>query len=110
MPPPFRIQGFAVKDTNMAKEEFIEFDGIVEEALPDGRFRVKLENGHEIIAYTAGRMRKSRIRSLAGDRVTVEMTPYDLTKGRITYRHKDERPSGAGGAPGVRRPAPPRRR
>lgn len=92
----------------MAKEEFIEFDGIVEEALPDGRFRVKLENGHEIIAYTAGRMRKSRIRSLAGDRVTVEMTPYDLTKGRITYRHKDERPGG--GAPGIRRPAPPRRR
>ncbi|WP_445376389.1 translation initiation factor IF-1 [Niveispirillum fermenti] len=91
----------------MAKEEFIEFDGIVEEALPDGRFRVKLENGHEIIAYTAGRMRKSRIRSLAGDRVTVEMTPYDLTKGRITYRHKDERPSTAGVA---RRPAPPRRR
>lgn len=92
----------------MAKEEFIEFEGHVEEALPDGRFRVKLENGHEIIAYTAGRMRKSRIRSLAGDRVTVEMTPYDLTKGRITYRHKDERPAGPGG--GIRRPPPPRRR
>ena len=71
----------------MTKEEFIEFEGIIAEALPDGRFRVKLENGHEIIAYTAGRMRKSRIRSLAGDRVTVEMTPYDLTKGRITFRH-----------------------
>ncbi|ASG25220.1 MULTISPECIES: translation initiation factor IF-1 [Nitrospirillum] len=90
----------------MAKEEFLEFDGYVEEALPDGRFRVKLENGHEIIAYTAGKMRKSRIRSLAGDRVTVEMTPYDLTKGRITYRHKDERP---GSAAPARRP-PPRRR
>ncbi|TWB13721.1 translation initiation factor IF-1 [Nitrospirillum amazonense] len=90
----------------MAKEEFLEFDGYVEEALPDGRFRVKLENGHEIIAYTAGKMRKSRIRSLAGDRVTVEMTPYDLTKGRITYRHKDERSGPA--VPG-RRP-PPRRR
>ncbi|WP_114391996.1 translation initiation factor IF-1 [Oleisolibacter albus] len=97
----------------MAKEEFIEFDGTVAEALPDGRFRVTLENGHEIIAYTAGKMRKSRIRTLAGDRVTVEMTPYDLTKGRITYRHKDERsgpPPGAPGA-GVRRPGgPPRRR
>ncbi|MBP7335524.1 MAG: translation initiation factor IF-1 [Niveispirillum sp.] len=92
----------------MTKEEFIEFDGIIAEALPDGRFRVQLENGHEIIAYTAGRMRKSRIRSLAGDRVTVEMTPYDLSKGRITYRHKDERPAGAPG--GIRRPPPPRRR
>ena len=91
----------------MAKEEFIEFDGVIEEALPDGRFRVKLENGHEIIAYTAGRMRKSRIRSLAGDRVTIEMTPYDLSKGRITYRHKDER-APTSGAP--RRPALPRRR
>ena len=84
----------------MAKEEFIEFDGKIDEALPDGRFRVKLENGLDIIAYTSGKMRKSRIRSLAGDRVTVEMTPYDLGKGRIVYRHKDERPSG---------PAPARR-
>ena len=75
----------------MAKEEFMEFDGKIDEALPDGRFRVKLENGLDIIAYTSGRMRKSRIRSLAGDRVTVEMTPYDLEKGRIIYRHKDER-------------------
>lgn len=90
----------------MAKEDVLEFEGKIDEVLPDGRFRVKLENGHEIIAYTAGRMRKSRIRSLTGDRVTVEMTPYDLTKGRITYRHKDERPSTAGGPP--RRP-PPRR-
>jgi len=97
----------------MSKEDFIEFEGHVSEALPDGRFRVKLENGHEIIAYTAGRMRKSRIRTLAGDRVTVEMTPYDLTKGRITYRHKDERPGSGpgGGAPGARRPGgPPKRR
>ena len=91
----------------MAKEEFIQFEGKIDEALPDGRFRVKLENGLDIIAYTAGRMRKSRIRSLAGDRVTVEMTPYDLGKGRIVYRHKDERPSTAGGP--ARRP-PPRRR
>ena len=92
----------------MAKEEFIEFDGTVQEALPDGRFRVTLENGHEIIAYTAGRMRKSRIRTLAGDRVTVEMTPYDLNKGRITYRHKDERQGPAPNA--VRRPGGPPRR
>lgn len=76
----------------MAKEELIEFDGRIDEALPDGRFRVKLENGLDIVAYTSGRMRKSRIRSLAGDRVTVEMTPYDLDKGRIIYRHKDEQP------------------
>jgi translation initiation factor IF-1 len=103
MPPPFLFQGYS-----MTNEEFIEFEGIIAEALPDGRFRVKLENGHEIIAYTAGRMRKSRIRSLAGDRVTIEMTPYDLSKGRITYRHKDERPAGVGGPP--RRPAMPRRR
>jgi len=91
----------------MAKEEFLEFDGKVEEALPDGRFRVTLENGHAIIAYTAGKMRKSRIRTLAGDRVTVEMTPYDLTKGRITFRHKDGAPPPMAG--GARRP-PPRRR
>ena len=59
--------------------------------LPDARFRVKLDNDHEIIAYTAGRMKKFRIRTLVGDRVSVEMTPYDLDKGRIVYRHKDER-------------------
>lgn len=79
----------------MSKEELIEFDGRIDEALPDGRFRVTLENGLDIVAYTSGKMRKSRIRSLAGDRVTVEMTPYDLAKGRIIYRHKDERPSGS---------------
>ncbi len=90
----------------MAKEESIEFDGKIDEALLDGRFRVKLENGLDIIAYTSGRMRKSRIRSLAGDRVTVEMTTYDLAKGRIIYRHKEERPGASGPA---RRP-PPRRR
>ncbi len=72
----------------MAKEEALEFEGTVTDVLPDARFRVKLENGHEIIAYTAGRMKKHRIRTLAGDRVTVEMTPYDLDKGRVVYRHK----------------------
>ena len=72
----------------MAKEELLEFPGIVKELLPNATFRVELENGHEIIAHTAGKMRKNRIRVLAGDRVQVEMTPYDLTKGRINYRHK----------------------
>ena len=72
----------------MAKEELMEFNGTVKELLPNAIFRVLLDNNHEIIAHTAGKMRKFRIRVLAGDRVTVEMTPYDLTKGRITFRHK----------------------
>jgi len=72
----------------MAKEDLIEFQGEVIELLPNATFRVTLENGHEVIAHTSGRMRKNRIRVLAGDKVTVEMTPYDLTKGRITFRHK----------------------
>jgi translation initiation factor IF-1 len=70
-------------------------DGMIEEILPDGRFRVLLENGHRLIAYTAGRMRRFRIRSVAGDRVQVEMTPYDLDKGRIIYRERTP-----GGGPG----------
>ena len=70
----------------MSKEELLEFPGIVVELLPNATFRVKLENGHEVLAHTSGRMRKNRIRVLAGDKVTVEMTPYDLTKGRIVYR------------------------
>jgi translation initiation factor IF-1 len=72
----------------MAKEEFIEFGGMVTEKLPNAMFRVKLENEHEIIAHTSGKMRKHRIRVMVGDQVDVEMTPYDLSKGRITYRHK----------------------
>ena len=72
----------------MAKEELLAFPGTVIEKLPNAMFRVKLENDHEIIAYTAGKMRKFRIRVLPGDKVEVEMSPYDLTKGRITYRHK----------------------
>ncbi len=72
----------------MAKEEQLEFEGTVTELLPNAMFRVRLENDHQIIAHTAGKMRKNRIRVLAGDRVTVEMTPYDLSKGRITYRFK----------------------
>ena len=75
----------------MAKEELLQFDGEVVDVLPDGRYRVRLENGHDIIAYTAGRMKKNRIRTLAGDRVTIEMTPYDLSKGRVIFRYKDQR-------------------
>jgi translation initiation factor IF-1 len=70
----------------MAKEELIEFDGEVLELLPNS-FRVKLENGHLIIAHTSGKMRKNRIRILAGDKIKVEMTPYDLTKGRVIHRY-----------------------
>ena len=72
----------------MAKEDLLTLDGQIDEILPDGRFGVLLENDHRIIAYTAGKMRKFRIRSFVGDRVRVEMTPYDLTKGRIVYREK----------------------
>jgi translation initiation factor IF-1 len=72
----------------MSKEELLEFPGIVTELLPNATFRVKLENGHMVIAHTSGRMRKNRIRVLAGDKVIVEMTPYDLTKGRIKFREK----------------------
>ena len=72
----------------MAKDDVIEFEGTVSETLPNTMFRVKLENGHEIIATMAGKMRKNRIRVLAGDKVQVTMTPYDLSKGRINYRFK----------------------
>ena len=75
----------------MAKEELIEMDGVVSEVLPDAKFRVTLENGVELMAYLSGKMRMHRIRILAGDRVTLELTPYDLTKARINFRHKDER-------------------
>ena len=78
----------------MAKEELIQFEGLVTEILPDARYRVQLDAGHEIVAYTAGKMKKNRIKTLAGDRVTIEMSPYDLEKGRLIFRHKDERPSG----------------
>ena len=72
----------------MAKEEMMDFSGTVSEILPNAMFRVTLENEHEILAHTSGKMRKNRIRVLAGDKVNVEMTPYDLTKGRITFRFK----------------------
>jgi translation initiation factor IF-1 len=73
----------------MAKEELLEMNGVVQEVLPDSRFRVTLDNGHELVAYSAGRMRKHHIRILAGDKVSLELSPYDLTKGRITFRHLD---------------------
>ncbi|MAP16387.1 MAG: translation initiation factor IF-1 [Verrucomicrobiales bacterium] len=72
----------------MSKEDLIELEGEVTELLPKANYRVMLENGHEVVAYASGRMRKNRIRVLLGDKVTVEMTPYDLTKGRISFRHK----------------------
>jgi len=89
----------------MAKEELIELNGVVGEVLPDSRYRVTLENGIEVGAYASGKMRKHRIRILAGDRVTLEMSPYDLTKGRINFRHKDEArpPMGGPGGAGARR-------
>jgi translation initiation factor IF-1 len=76
----------------MAKEDLIEMSGQVTEVLPDSRFRVTLENEHQIIAYTGGKMRKNHIRILAGDKVTLELSPYDLSKGRITFRHIAGRP------------------
>lgn len=83
----------------MAKEELIDVEGMVAQVLPDTRFLVTLTNGVEVTAYLSGKMRKHRIRILAGDKVTLEMSPYDLTKGRINFRHKDER---AAPAPGGR--------
>jgi translation initiation factor IF-1 len=70
------------------KQDAIELEGTVTDVLPSAMFRVDLENGHKLLATTAGKMRKFRIRILAGDRVTVEVSPYDLTRGRITFRHK----------------------
>ncbi len=77
----------------MAKEELLEMEGVVDEILPDSRFKVTLENGHKLIAYTGGKMRKNHIRILAGDKVTLELSPYDLSKGRIMFRHLEKRQS-----------------
>ncbi len=86
----------------MAKESLIEMRGKVAEVLPDSRYRVTLDNGHSLVAYTSGRMRKHHIRILAGDNVSLELSPYDLSKGRITFRHiEQQRPAGA--------PRPPQR-
>jgi translation initiation factor IF-1 len=84
----------------MAKEELIDMSGIVNEVLPDSRYRVTLDNGHQLVAYAAGKMKKNHIRILAGDRVSLELSPYDLSKGRINFRHLE----GRGPAP-ARRPA-----
>jgi translation initiation factor IF-1 len=84
----------------LAKEEHLEMNGVVSEVLPDSRFRVTLDNGHQLIAYSAGKMRKHHIRILAGDKVSLELSPYDLSKGRITFRHIESR---AGGVPPQRR-------
>lgn len=88
----------------MAKEELLEMNGVVSEVLPDSRYHVTLDNGHKLVAYSAGKMRKHHIRIIAGDNVSLEMSPYDLSKGRITFRHLPGRPAGAAAAP------PPRRR
>ncbi len=79
----------------MAKEELLEMQGVVTDVMPDSRFLVTLENGHTLIAYTSGKMRKHHIRILAGDKVSVELSPYDLSKGRITFRHLEGRPPAA---------------
>ena len=86
----------------MAKEELIEMTGKVDEVLPDTRFRVTLDNGHQLVAYSAGKMRKNHIRILAGDRVSLEQSPYDLSKGRINFRFIENR--GNTPPPGPRRP------
>ena len=75
----------------MAKEELLEMNGVVNEVLPDSRFRVTLDNGHTLIAYSAGKMQKHHIRIVAGDKVSLELSPYDLSKGRITFRHIEGR-------------------
>jgi translation initiation factor IF-1 len=79
----------------LAKEELIEMQGVVTEVLPDSKFIVVLENQHSVIAYSSGRMRKHHIRILQGDRVTLELSPYDLSRGRISFRHIDSKPSTA---------------
>ena len=90
----------------MAKEEALELEGVIDEILPGGQFRVRLEHDQIILVYTAGKMRKNRIRSMVGDRVTVEMTPYDLTRGRLIFRHRD---AAASNGPARRAPYRPRR-
>ncbi len=75
----------------MAKEELLEMDGVVDEVLPDSRYRVTLDNGHKLVAYSAGKMKKNHIRIIAGDKVSLELSPYDLSKARITFRHIEGR-------------------
>lgn len=75
----------------MAKEDLLEMNGVVDEVLPDSKYRVTLDNGHELVAYSAGKMRKHHIKIIAGDKVSLEVSPYDLSKGRITFRHIEGR-------------------
>lgn len=85
----------------MAKEDLLEMNGVVNEVLPDSKYRVTLDNGHPLVAYSAGKMRKHHIKIIAGDKVSLEVSPYDLSKGRITFRHIEGRPQAA--APARRR-------
>jgi translation initiation factor IF-1 len=96
---PFKLHGLPARlrvartlnfrqGRSLAKEEMLTVEGLIDEILPDGRFGVTLDNDHRVIVYTAGKMRRFRIRSVVGDRVHVEMTPYDLTKGRLVFREK----------------------
>lgn len=87
----------------MAKEELMEFTGVVTEVLPDSRYLVTLENGHQLVAYSSGKMRKHHIRILAGDKVSLEVSPYDLSKGRINFRHLEPRSAAPAPAPQRRR-------
>ena len=87
----------------MPKEDLIEMQGVVDEVLPDTRYRVTLQNGHTVTAYSGGTVRKHSIRILAGDKVTLEMSPYDLTKGRITFRHLEPRTGAPAPRPQSRR-------
>lgn len=84
----------SLQEITLAKEEHLEMNGVVDEVLPDSRYRVTLDNGHPLIAYSAGRMRKHRIRILAGDKVSLELSPYDMSKGRIVFRHIETRGPG----------------
>lgn len=87
----------------MAKEEVLEMNGVVAEVLPDARYRVTLDNGHALVAYSAGKMRKHHIRIIQGDKVSLEVSPYDLSKGRITFRHIETRTTPAAPRPVRRR-------
>ena len=89
----------------MAKEQMLEMDGTVQEVLPNTQFRVRLQNGVDVLAYAGGKMRQRRIRIIAGDRVNLEMSPYDVTRGRINFRHLDSSPP-----PAARRRFPLKRR
>jgi translation initiation factor IF-1 len=94
-PPPHSRKETAIAD----KEEKIELEGEIVEAFGKGMYRIALDNGHETLGYTAGKMRRYRIRIVPGDRIKVELSPYDLKRGRIVYRHRAQSGSGGGGGP-----------